>query len=94
VKKILLATTLFAATILPAKATDLEGLIGGAAYLTLYAANCGTLPAKTKDAVQKIILELPDEVMLKALKYDRKREEIGNGIFCAMMRKSFADVLG
>ena len=93
-KKILLATTMFAAMILPAKSADLEGLIGGAAYLTLYAANCGTLPPKTKRAVEVIILEVPDEVGVKALNFDRKRQQMGNELFCAVVRKNFADLLG
>lgn len=93
-KKFLIAAALVATMYTPAKATDLEGLIGGAAYLTLYVANCnGTLPAKTKKAVETIILEVPDEVLLKALNFDRKRKEIGNALFCGLIRKNFADVL-
>jgi hypothetical protein len=92
-KKLLITAALVAATFTPAKSADLEGLLGGAAYLTVYAGNCGTLPYKTKKAVETIILEMPDEVMVKAMKFDRQRQELGNVLFCAMMRKNFADML-
>ena len=92
-KKFLIATALVATMSAPVKAGELEDVIGGAAYLTLYAANCGTLPAKTKKMVETIILEVPDEVLVKAMNFDRQRKTIGNGAFCGLMRKNFAGVL-
>jgi hypothetical protein len=93
--KFLIATMLAAALITnPAKAADLDSVIGGAAALTLYVGHCGgTLPRVTKQMVEAVILEVPAKVMVRALAYDEKRKMVGNDAFCTLVRKNFADVL-
>ena len=71
-----------------------EDPAGGAAYLTLYVGRCGgKLPRETHQMVELIIRAMPETVMARALAFDEQREQIGNALFCGVIRKNFAKLL-
>ena len=76
-------------------AAKLDNIVGSAAYLILYEANCdGVVPPRTRRVINEVIDQVGDDRMkLRLLSLNENRTRIGTGQFCALVRKVYGNLL-
>jgi hypothetical protein len=88
---LLAAAALFVAT--TAQAYDVDSIVKGAAYLTIYNSQCSPVPESRRINVSAINDAFHDKVFAAGQVALLQKQVIGNDLWCATIKKSFASQL-